>query len=193
MYYRDRLFCEWANTCAKHGNGCNAPYLSEHVRKDAEKSGYLIATIDSCTEYEEATHAKGDVTGKTYDKLKEANKLLFDALAFIRKTAVAYAEESSFEAEKFREIADYAGEKLKILPVTAVKVHGIDRKVVTSYADLIREIPGGVDVLWEENSVVSRVFEQNGEAMHEEWGKDECLLDALFHLYERVREASEQV
>ena len=40
---------------------------------------------------------------------------------------------------------------------------------------------------------MSRAFEANGEAMHEEWGENECPLDALFRLYERARKAAGDV
>lgn len=65
-----------------------------------------------------------------------------------------------------------------------------NRNVVLSYAELLEKVPGGADILWEENSVMSRAFEANGEAMHEEWGENECPLDALFRLYERARKAA---
>lgn len=62
-----------------------------------------------------------------------------------------------------------------------------NHKVIVSYEDLLKEIPGGADILWEERSVVSRTFECSGEAMHEEWRDDEKPVDALFRLYKRVR------
>ena len=65
-----------------------------------------------------------------------------------------------------------------------------NHKVIVSYEDLLKEIPGGADILWEERSVVSRTFECSGEAMHEEWGDDETPLNALFRLYKRVRMAT---
>ena len=68
-----------------------------------------------------------------------------------------------------------------------------DRNVVLSYAELLEKVPGGADILWEENSVVSRAFEVSGEAMHEEWGEHECPLDALFRLYERAKKAHDNV
>ena len=67
------------------------------------------------------------------------------------------------------------------------------RNVVLSYAELLEKVPGGADILWEENSVMSRAFEANGEAMHEEWSENECPLDALFRLYERARKAAGDV
>ena len=65
-----------------------------------------------------------------------------------------------------------------------------NHRVLVSYQDLLKEIPGGAYILWEENSVMSRAFEANGEAMHEEWGENECPLDALFRLYERAGKAA---
>lgn len=65
-----------------------------------------------------------------------------------------------------------------------------DRKVLVSYQDLLKEIPGGAEILWEENSVMSNTFMCNGEAMHEEWSDEETPLDALFRLYKRARKAA---
>lgn len=65
-----------------------------------------------------------------------------------------------------------------------------NHKVIVSYEDLLKEIPGGADILWEERSVVSQTFECCGECMHEEWRDDEKPVDALFRLYKRVRKAA---
>lgn len=65
-----------------------------------------------------------------------------------------------------------------------------NRKVIVYYKDLLKEIPGGADILWEERSVVSQTFECCGECMHEEWGDNETPLNALFRLYKRVRMAA---
>lgn len=62
-----------------------------------------------------------------------------------------------------------------------------NHRVLVSYQDLLKEIPGGADILWEERSVVSQTFECCGKVMHEEWGDDEAPLDALLRLYKRAR------
>lgn len=82
---------------------------------------------------------------------------------------------------------------LRRLRQEEVQTKETGRNVVLSYAELLEKVPGGADILWEENSVMSRAFEVNGEAMHEEWGENECPLDALFRLYERARKAAGDV
>ncbi len=64
-------------------------------------------------------------------------------------------------------------------------------KRITDLETLLKDMPGGAEVLWEEQSIQSKTYECNGEAMHESWSDDEHPLDAVFRLYRRVKAAED--